>query len=189
MLLAAVAGVMTMPAAATAHSRTTATIFQAFAPDGAPTLNTRPKSGSCWTGALTIARSDAWRCLVGNYIYDPCFSSSQAQGVVICPNLQVNGGVEIHLTKRLPRGMGNTGTPSLNDQPWNIQLTNGHHCMLSSGATNVVHGKRLNYFCGGGLKYGLWGFPRRNGEPWTILVGPFTATSLHAQRSIRAVWT
>ena len=189
MLLAAVASVMAIPASASGHIRTGVTVFEPFASDGTPTLSTRTKSGYCWTGALTSIRNDAWRCFVGNYIYDPCFSSAQAPGVVICPNLQVNGGIDIQLTRRLPRGQANPGTPSPNDQPWNIQLTNGHHCVLSAGATNVVQGKRLNYFCGGGLKYGLWGFPRRRTQPWTILVAPFSTMTLHGQRSIWHVWT
>ena len=180
---------MAAPAGAGAHSRTTVTIFRAFTADGTPTIHTRSKSGYCWTGSLTANRDDAWRCFVGNYIYDPCFSSSRAQGVVVCPNLQVNGGIEIQLTRRLPRGMADPGSPSVHAQPWNIELTNGHHCAFFSGATSVIHGTRLNYGCGGGLKYALWGFPNHRSEPWTILIGGFTATRLHQHRAIRHVWT
>lgn len=173
---------------AAARTETAATIFQAFSPAGIPRIHTRSASGYCYTGSLTINRSDAWRCFVGNYLYDPCFSSPRAGGVVICPNLQVNGGTEIRLTKSLPFGQADPGGPSLRDQPWNIQLTNGRHFAFSSGASDVVHGVRLNYFCGVGCNYGLWGYPRRRFQPWTILIGPFNATALHARRAIRHVW-
>jgi hypothetical protein len=182
------AAVVAVPASAVARTTTTATIFHAFKADGTPTLHTRSKSGSCFTGALTINRSDAWRCIVGNFLFDPCFSSALAPGKVICPNAQVNGGIEIRLTKGLPRAMGDHRRPSLRDQPWNIQLTNGRHCVFSSGASNFVNGLRLNYFCGSSGKLGLWGFPTRKTEPWTILSGPSTAKHLHARSAIRRAW-
>jgi hypothetical protein len=177
-----------VPPTAVAHNTTTATIFQAFTSSGSPTIHTRSKSGYCFTGSLTANRADAWRCFVGNYIYDPCFSSTLAGGVVVCPNLQVNGGIEIHLTKRLPLGMANAGALSLREQPWNIELTSGRHCAFSGGASNVTQGKRLNYFCGSNFHDGLWGYPDRRAQPWTILIGPFTATSLSQRRGIRKVW-
>ncbi len=75
---------------AAAHAKTTETIFQAFHPDGQPAIYTRSKSGSCFAGSRTINRADAWRCFVGNYIYDPCFNSSQALGVGL-PRPRVGG--------------------------------------------------------------------------------------------------
>jgi hypothetical protein len=60
--------------------------------------------------------------------------------------------------------------------------------VFASGATAVVHGVRLNYFCGARCNYGLWGYPRRRFQPWTILIGPFNAKVLHARRAIRHVW-
>jgi hypothetical protein len=47
---------------------------------------------------------------------------------------------------------------------------------------------RLNYFCGAGSHDGLWEYPNRRSEPWTILIAPFTATSLHQRRAVRRVW-
>lgn len=189
-ILAVMASIVAAPATASAHSRTTVTVFHAFTPDGTPTVNTRQKSGYCFSGALTVDRNDAWRCFIGNYIYDPCFSSPQAGGVVICPNAQVTGGVTINLTRGLPRKYADHRSPSPNAQPWNIQLTNGHHCIFASGATSVVDGKRLNYGCFG-LNYALWGFPRRRTQPWTIFVAPYNAAHLSQsqRRAIRRVWT
>lgn len=178
----------TTRAEAAAVGQTQATVFRAFTATGAPTIGVRSKSGYCWTGSLTTTRRDAWRCLVGNYIYDPCFSSASAHGVVVCPGLQMNSGVEIWLTRGLPRPYANHGTPSVRQRPWNIELATGKHYAFSSGASNLIHGVRLNYFTGAGSTYGLWGYPNRQTEPWTIWGGPFTATSLHERLRIRHVW-
>lgn len=187
-VLAVMAAAYVCPSAAGARVHTTVTVFHAFRSDGTPTINTRSRSGHCYTGALTVDRKDAWRCLVGNEIYDPCFSSPQSAGAVICPNAQVTGGVTIHLTRGLPLRNADARAPSPRAQPWNILLTNGHHCVFSSGATLVVDGTRLNYGCFG-LNYELWGFPRRTTQPWTILVAPYNATHLSQRRAIRQVWT
>ena len=137
---------------------------------------------------MTINRRDGWRCFVGRFIYDPCFSAAKAQGVVVCPNLQVNGGIKIRLTRALPQRFGNRGSPSLANQPWNIELASGRHCAFSSGATNVIRGVRLNYFCGAGTHTGLWGFPNRRVQPWTIWSAPFTARRLSQRAVIRRAW-
>ncbi len=187
-VLGIVAIPLMLPAPAAARPRTIATVFHAFTSNGKPSIATRSKSGYCFTGSLTINRNDAWRCIVGNSLYDPCFSSAQAPGVVICPDRQVTRGTEIHLTRPLPRASADPGQPSLRNQPWDIELFSGRHFQFSSGASNVVHGLRLNYFCGSSCTYGLWGFPRRRTQPWTILVGPFTAKTLHQRRAIRHVW-
>jgi hypothetical protein len=188
LVVVAAAVVMALPAAGGAHTTTTATIFQAFRANGTPTLHTRSRSGQCFTGSLTINRDDAWRCFVGNFLFDPCFSSALAPGRVVCPNSKLTGGIEIRLTKALPRSMGDHARPSLHDQPWNIQLTDGRHCLFSSGASNVVDGVRLNYFCDSSGAFGLWGFPTRKSEPWTILGAGSTAKHLHARRAIRRAW-
>jgi hypothetical protein len=178
-----------LPVCANAHSATSETIFQAFTSDGTPTLHTESKSGYCWTGSLTADRDDAWRCFVSNGIYDPCFSSAQAPGVVVCPNAWLSGAVEIQLTKGLPRRYADNRPPSTHAQPWNVELTNRQHCTFASGATTVVEGQRLNYFCTGGLNYELWGYPIHLSEPWTIRIAPGNTKTLHGRRAILRVWT
>ncbi len=187
-ILAVLVSPSLLPASVAARSGTVATVFQAFSSGGTPAIPTRPRSGYCYTGSLAINRADAWRCFVRNFIYDPCFSSPHVPGVVVCPTSEVTAGIEIHLTRRLPRGSADTGQPSLRNQPWDIELTNGQHFQFASGASNVVHGVRLNYFCGPKCSYGLWGYPRRTTQPWTILVAPFNAKTLHERRAIRHVW-
>lgn len=164
-----------------------ATIFQAFNSAGAPTIQVQSKPGHCFAPSLTVDRSDAWRCVVGNFIFDPCFSSPQAHGVVICPDREVTSGIRIQLTRSLPR-QTNQGSPSLANRPWDIELANGKHCLLASGASNVIGGVRLNYFCDPGTTYGLWGYPDRSTQPWTILRGSFTAKHLTQRLVIERAW-
>lgn len=190
LLLAIALAFVALPASASA-TRTTSTIFHAYSPGGTTTSIpvSRAVSGYCWTGSITIARSDAWRCFVGNYIYDPCFSSSDLPGVVACPTVYLKNELLIHLTRSLPYSRGDRHAPSVRDQPWNIELTSGRHYALSSGATSVVDGRPLLYFCGPGCpQAGLWGLPDRAVEPWNIFYAPFTATTLTERLAIRHAW-
>jgi hypothetical protein len=178
------------PSESFARLRTGATIFRAFRTDGTPTIPVRRRSGYCWTGSLAVNRYDAWRCAAGNEIGDPCFSSDLATGYVVCPNGYVSRGVEIRLTRRLPYRYADSGTPSRRAHPWAIVTLSGRRYVMLTGATKVVDGQRLNYGClTRGCGSALWGGPRRNTEPWTILWAPFDATSLRELAKIRRVWT
>jgi hypothetical protein len=179
-----------MPSAAAARLRTSTTIFEPFRNDGTPTVTVQHKRGYCWTGSLAINRYDAWRCLVGNFISDPCFSSDIATGYVVCPNGLINGGIEIRLTRGLPYKYGDSGNPSTRALPWNIQTLSGRHYVILTGTTTVIDGQRANYGCvSRGCASALWGGPRRHTEPWTILWAPFNATNLNQLVKIRRAWT
>lgn len=171
-----------------AHVKTRGTIFEPFAADGSPTIPVRETSGYCWTGSLATPRRDAWRCFRGNFIVDPCFSSAAVPGTVVCPNIGMINGVELDLTKPLPRKYANHARPSLRLQPWNLELTSGRHCVFATGATTIVDGKRLNYGCNGQGNGVLWGYPNRRSQPWTIPFGPYNATRLTGRASIRQAW-
>jgi hypothetical protein len=180
---------MAGPTAASAGSRTRASVYEPFSASGTVLMSGPTRSGYCWTGSLTTPRRDAWRCAIKNEIYDPCFSSAQATGLVACPTAPwSNAGVRVRLTRPLPSSMGNQSAPSLRDQPWALQLSDGRRCALASGASNFVNGHRLNYFCTTGGKVGLWGFPDRAVEPWTIYSAPYTAHSLSRRVKIRRAW-
>ena len=100
---------LALPASAAARGHTIETVFHAFRADGTPSIHVQTRSGYCYSGSLAIDRTDAWRCFVGNFIYDPCFSSSIAPGEVVCPDLAITGGIEINLTRRLPRRLADSG--------------------------------------------------------------------------------
>jgi hypothetical protein len=146
------------------------------------------RRGYCFSGSLAADRDDAWRCFVGNLIYDPCFGSSGTPRVVTCPTATITTGTEIRLTRALPRSYANTRAPSINGLPWNIRLEGGQHCLFLTGATSVLDGRRLNYACSGGIKDPLWGAPNRSTEPWKITIGSPSASHLSAQIPLLELW-
>jgi hypothetical protein len=92
------------------------------------------------------------------------------------------------MTARLARANGNHSAPSQGLRPWALELYDGRCCLFAGGATNVLEGQRLNYFCGAGSHEGLWGLPDRAGAPWTILIAPLQATKLSKRVAVRHAW-
>ncbi len=185
-------------AVASARPTTTVTVFRAFAASGSATIKVSHVRGSCYRGALNTRRSDAWGCVTaGPDLWDPCFSSTHAPGVVVCPNDNPASGIEIKLgqglpgiklVQGLPTAYRNRGAPSAR-YSWSIELSNGEYCGMVFTATQVVHGVHLDYTCAGDNRIGLWGLPRRTTEPWTILIAPRTATTLTKRIAIKRAWT
>jgi hypothetical protein len=172
-------------AAPASAADTQAEVFQPFA-HGRPTVQIHHASGACFSGSIASPRRDAWRCLIGNAIADPCFSSRSAHGIVVCPDPSVRTGVEIRLTKPLPRHLGNHAAPSLTLAPWLIEIAGGRRCQPLTGTSVAIGAVRMNYGCSGGL--GLWGQPRRSTKPWTILAARPSAKHLDARRAIVRAW-
>lgn len=177
------------PSALAGAQTTGATVYRPFTSSGASRLTGPTKKGHCWTSSETTVRHDAWRCASGNYIFDPCFSSTQATGFVLCPLAPWrNTGIKLRVTRPLPTSLANHGGLSLRNQPWALELYDGRTCTLAGGASSVVSGRRLNYFCTTGGSTGLWGFPNRKTEPWTIYIAPYSATHLSDLATIRIAW-
>jgi len=187
--IAALGALASLCGPADAQTGTGATIYQVFTPHGSVKLHTRSMSGYCPSGSEATPRRDAWRCFSGNYVLDPCFSSTHDPGIVVCPEAPwLKNGVKIRLTKPLARANGNHSAPSQGLRPWALELYDGRRCLFAGGATNVVEGQRLNYFCGAGSQEGLWGLPDRASAPWTILIAPLQATKLSQRVAVRHAW-
>lgn len=189
-VVAAMAVAAVATGAASAGQRTRATIYEPFNASGAPTVHvTGTIRGHCWTGSLAAARRDAWRCMSGNYIYDPCFSSKSARGIVLCPATGPwsSAAIKMRLTKNLPSGYGNKGKPSTSGLPWALVTMSAWKCRLATGATAVVDGKRANYGCSG-TKDWLWGAPSRKAQPWVIYAAPSSTNRLSRKVRIKAAW-
>jgi len=186
-ILAALTAVAALAATATARTAgppTVAKIYEAFNYHGVVIPHVQVVSGYCTGSSAATKRVDAWRCVDGASIQDPCFSSEFANGVV-CPAPWNNTAIEITLTQPLPKAT-NQSSPSLRAQPWAIQLASGADCVYSSTTTSHVQGKRLNYVCS--AKLDLWGFPNRKKRSWTILAAPPNATSLRRHAAILHAW-
>ena len=102
-----------------------------------------PQEGKCWTGSIAVWREDAWRCDVGNAIYDPCFSTDEG---VVCganPNAATDSFLLL-LTEPLPAPEVPQDTTG---HAWQVELADGTVCEYATGATGGVGDERINYFC------------------------------------------
>lgn len=86
-------------------------------------------TGSCWTGSIASLRSDAYRCMSGNNIHDPCFKVDAKS--VVCPtNVVANSGIRISLRKPLPRA-----NPEAPSNAFMMALAGGITCNMATGTT------------------------------------------------------
>ncbi|HZO92673.1 MAG TPA: hypothetical protein VFB22_02810 [Candidatus Baltobacteraceae bacterium] len=165
---------LTVCCAATALARGGATRVVLVMPTDPQSGSVRPgysvtarERGSCWTASISSSRSDAWRCMSGNEIHDPCYAAKANANVVYCPE-PTNGKhlVAIALAKPLPVARGNrvAGTPQ--GPPSRIILSGGVTCTFMTGATGLVAGMRINYGCSDGRM--LIGDVDRHAPRWRI---------------------
>jgi hypothetical protein len=98
-------------------------------------------SGSCWEGSIAANRSDAFRCMTGNAINDPCFLRDATS--VACPDIpSADRGLVIKLTKPLP-----ANPVSGPETPWAMSLEANVRCRLGTGT--VIPG--FLYYCSASL--------------------------------------
>lgn len=96
-------------------------------------------TGSCWTASIASQRSDAFRCMSGNEIHDPCFTLDAHS--VACP-ASATSGIRIALTKPLPQA-NPPGKPNV----WMMKLSGGIACNIGTGT--VIPG--YPFYCSGNL--------------------------------------
>lgn len=168
--LCAITTALATPAPA-ATAQTTVVIFNPWASSGLRSgfIVSQKVKGSCWTHSLATERPDAWRCMAGNDIYDPCFSSSPHEGMVACAEGPFSKRIVLMtLTKPLTDNVKLTGELwglRLRSAPWGLRLLSGDRCVFAEGATDAVGGERLNYAC---AKTGwILGVPDRSTAIWT----------------------
>ena len=108
------------------------------------------KEGHCWTESIAIAsRPDAWRCMAGNEIFDPCFELPGGGGVLCNPNpARKEPGIELKLTEPLPKRSFLSGQAAETYKGgWLVELDDGTTCNPVTGAGGLVEGKALTYYC------------------------------------------
>ena len=128
-----------------------------------PSTVTQQVSGSCFVSSLAATRADAFRCIAGNLIYDPCFTIPGNTSAVICVRnpLDASSFVQMDLTKPLPAP---EPVPA-QQRPWFLQLADGTVCNFFTGATGGINGERLNYGCSDG--WDVVGLPHQD-RIWTV---------------------
>ncbi|HEX5414045.1 MAG TPA: hypothetical protein VFZ25_00165 [Chloroflexota bacterium] len=152
-----------------------------------PTTTSNQVSGSCFASSLAATRSDAWRCMAGNVIYDPCFSIPNNSNQLVCVRdpRDPSTFVTMTLTKALPAP---EPVPA-EKHPWFVQLADGSVCNFFTGATGAVNGERINYGCSDG--WDIVGEPQ-TGTVWTaqqVLLAPMSTTvQKSAKVELAKVW-
>jgi hypothetical protein len=170
-IAAAAAALVVASTGAAATAPTQRLVYSPFATDGSLLASlkvTTHEGGTCNTGSYVIARKETYRCFDGNQIHDPCFrdaraSTASGEPVVACVNAPWSTHV---LSLHLAASPLSTFQVKPGGAPWALQLTAGPRCVFGEGATNVVHGLRLNYFCGA-TRF-LFGTPRVSQPTWRI---------------------
>ena len=114
-----------------------------------PQIPSEKRDGSCWTNSNIVQRSDVWRCMIGNEIFDPCYTARD-KTTIICdalPEIENPTGFVLKLTKPLP-------IPDVSKGPFSsasmIELEDGTICNFISGASGATDGvriERINYSC------------------------------------------
>ena len=139
-------------------ARVDATSVITFRPAG---IRGQEQEGYCWTESLGSGQSDAWRCMVDNSIYDPCFAIAGETGAVACGASPVDDpyAFRVKLTRPLPER-----TAPAVDRPWIVELADGVVCGYLTGASTGVGGERANYGCTDG--WYILGDPKP-GQVWT----------------------
>jgi hypothetical protein len=184
--------VATTPAAAPVQ--TSVHIYAPYSAEGKLIVPvSKTSAGSCFTGSIISQRPDAWRCMEGNELQDPCFAAVLNSHSVACPENGPWTGKVIVIT--LAQGLPSSGAnilrdnnpnkSPLTDPAWAIELVSGAHCIFLAGTSNIVAGLRENYDCTGGLA--LFGNESRRSEPWTIFGRHGSAGQLTPE-SIAAIW-
>lgn len=106
-------------------------------------------SGECWTSSNVLPRANAWRCMIGNDIYDPCFSSSSSADWVACDvnplSDGLGGGLRVNLTAPLAPDIWTSDTI----YPWYMELADGTTCYSLGRDTFPVDDDWANYACAG----------------------------------------
>lgn len=114
---------------------------------------TQQGNGKCFAAsAASPSRPDAWRCSMGNSILDPCLQNVMGNASILaCPDKPWSANVVL-LTLTSPLPSEPRKIPERRDtMPWALELANGQHCTLFTGATAPIAGMRINYGCPGGF--------------------------------------
>ena len=138
------------------QQETKVTLFRPIVPGGLS------RSGECWTDSIAVARSGAWRCMAGNEIFDPCFSSTGLTEAVVCGAnpAQDRAGFILKLTKPLPKP--SSWAPA-HPRPWLVKLADNTTCAIQTGTIGLVAGLEVPYGCSDSQQCSDKGCPHMTG--------------------------
>jgi hypothetical protein len=174
------------PRSTPASSPADATVVTTFTPYTSAGTLTVPVAahvrGHCWTGSIVVSVPDAYRCLVGSEIDDPCFAPHQAvtPATVACVPAPWSSAQVVTLTQALPKITPRGRAAS----PWAVLLANGARCVAATGTVQSVGKVALNLLCPGGTGAGGLDTSR---PMWTVKYGAATTGEL-TDVAVAAAW-
>ena len=145
-------------------------------------------SGKCFApSAASPTRPDAWRCNAGNAILDPCYQRIMGdEKQLACPGEGPRSQKVVLLTLTDPMPNEPRKETSRDSAlPWAIELANGKHCSLFTGATAPVAGMRINYGCPGVFR--VVGDIDRSSPVWRVFFQAESASVLE-QVDVLVAW-
>jgi hypothetical protein len=143
-------------------------------------------SGTCWTGSIASGQSDAWRCMVVNDIYDPCYTGYlSGDHVAVCSSPFSAHVTVIKLSAPLSSADANPSSGTKGD-PSAIELGDGARCAMITGESNAINGMRLNYGCLGNAE-SAYGDPDRSSTLWKIHVMSTNGSKMRVV-NVRVAW-
>jgi hypothetical protein len=168
------AGASSRPATATRTIRISpVTDHGVRKPGGRVTL--RRARGTCLAGSEAVGGA-TYRCFSGNLVLDPCWAQRGGDHVLCAASPW----------RRVVARVGVRHLPAVQGVPrnvWGIRLVAGQRCTFQQGASGVVRGQRVNYFCGKRLY--LYGEPDRSTPRWRIGAAVFRHGRFHVVRDVR----
>lgn len=165
-------------------------VYAAFAPGSIRpgVLVTSRVSGQCFAASLADqAREDAWRCMSGNRIMDPCFQGFEgANPVLACPASPWSARVTLLRSNKEPSRVQANKPGIGSGLPWALELDDGTRCTFLTGATSAVAGMRVNYGCVGGQR-SIVGDVDRTSPQWRVFVDTGRGATVESQ-GVRVAW-
>jgi len=157
------------------------------------------KEGHCWTNSIAAPRPDAWRCMAGNEILDPCFLSPEEGSVVCKPNpAKGEEGIHLKLNQPLPKPEISAQAAAMaRGSGWLVELADGTLCSPATGTRGLVEGEMTTYYCEvklPGTDIVLLGElndkePQWMAEKATLVPGPDGPKLLRSEKvAVKTVW-
>jgi hypothetical protein len=120
-----------------------------YAPSVAVAVQPPGEENACWTGSIATGRYDAFRCHIGNFIHDPCFT--YGLHTLVCPGDPRTAADDVAFTfdvTTMPSTVPHAGVREAN--VW-FMVVNGQGCYALTGTAPVVAGKSFPFACSGPL--------------------------------------
>jgi hypothetical protein len=167
------------------------TDIQFYRPFDAKINPTETLVASCSRHSALDNRSDAWQCVAGKRVLDPCFIKPYLKAkTAICPvSPWQSQAIKIKLIAPFPTVRTNEqeNLDMSEDDPWAITLTDGTNCLIIPAAKNfLIHGQNVKYSCD---NHGfLLGHIQRCNLIWKMLFIPTREGNVLNTVEIKTAW-